>query len=89
MKGGNYFNGNHAPSPPPSTDKKCYQGRMGVTATKTTHVGFKDSSEDGMRAMAESHAMSYTPINNREPTSEEKGVPSAQSTMGKYNNSFK
>jgi hypothetical protein len=89
MKGGNFFNGNHAPSPAHTMEKTCYQGRMGVTATKTTYVAFKDSMEDGERKMAEDHSMNYTPINNREPTPQEKGHASEQSTMGGFENKFK
>jgi hypothetical protein len=45
--------------------------------------------EDGERKMAEDHSMNYTPINNREPTPQEKGHASEQSTMGGFENKFK
>lgn len=78
--------GNDAPNPPPSTDKHYYEKRMGVSPTMTTQVAFKDSSEDGKREFdPRRHIMGYTQINGREPRPFEKGVATAQNSMGKYN----
>jgi len=85
---GAQIDGNDAPSPPHSTDKRCYQGRLGVTPTHTTQLAFQDSKENGERLMASHFTMGYTPINNREPTPPEKGHAPWQSTMGKVDNNF-
>lgn len=85
---GAQMDGNHAPQPAHSTQKTCYQGRMGVSATKTSQVAFNNSAENGLWPMASHFTPDYSPINNRAPTAPERGVAPYQATMGKYNNSF-
>lgn len=85
---GAQIDGNHAPNPPHSTDKRCYQGRFGVTPTRSTQLAFHNTQEDGMRLMAPHFTMGYTPINNREPTPPEKGHAPWQATMGRVDNNF-
>jgi hypothetical protein len=89
MKNRYLMNGNHAPMPKHSTEKTCYQGRMGVTATRTPAMAFRNPGEDGMRTLGSYDHVAYTPINDREPTGMEKGNAPYQASMGKMNNSFK
>lgn len=72
---------------PPESDldeaKTIYQSRQGVTPTRTTQIAFKDTKEGTERAMDPTDfVMSYTPINSREPTPDEKGRPSDQAAKG-------
>lgn len=83
------IDGNHAPSPAHSTDKRCYQSRLGVRPTTTTQVAFKSVEEGAERALGAYQHVGYTPINNREPTGFEKGIARDQGSMGKLDNSFK
>ena len=85
---GAQMDGNHSPVPVHSTDKRFYQSRMGVTPTRSTQLAFHNSAEDGLWPMAPHFSPGYTPINNREPTSPEKGYAPWQSTMGKVDNDF-
>lgn len=85
---GAQMNGNHAPSPPHSTEKTFYQSRMGVTPTRTPGLAFRNTKEDGLRMMAPSLAMEYTSINDAAPTAMEKGIARDQTSMGKYSNTF-
>ncbi len=88
MKNHPNMNGNHAPIPAHSTVKTCYQGRMGVSPTRTPAMAFNSTMEDGMRAL-EGGMQSYTSINDREPTPMEKGYAPNQKSMGVMNNGFK
>lgn len=81
--------GNHAPQPPHSTDKTCYQGRMGITPTRTPKLAFPNINEGPERMLQRGYVENYSPINGREPTSMERGIAGDQGSMGSMNNSFK
>lgn len=85
---GALMGGNHAPMPAHSTDKRFYQSRKGVTATSTPKLDFPSSMEGHERRLADGNSMSYTSINDKEPTSPERGFAPYQKGMGKMNNSF-
>lgn len=64
-----------APSSPPSTEKTCYQSRVGVSPTSTPNLGFAKTAAGGMPGRYPGgHVMGYTPINGREPNAIEKGT---------------
>jgi hypothetical protein len=80
------MDGNKAPSPPPSTEKTCYQSRQGVVPTRTTQIGFKNSAEDGEWPMYHGVVMDYTPISGHSPTPMEHGIANEQNHKGYYSN---
>ena len=72
-----------APSPAPSTTETIYQSRMGVRPTTGGYSSFASTEEGRERTLDPSAVvMSYTEINARMPTAEERGIPSAQRTRG-------
>lgn len=88
MKESQPMAGNHAPNPAHSTQKTCYQGRTGVTPTRTPKLAFPNINEGPERLLARGFTEGYSPINGGEPTAMEKGVASDQGSKGRMNNGF-
>lgn len=80
------MDGNHAPSPAHSTDKRCYQGRLGVRPTNTTHLAFDNSAEGAERSLYHGQVMSESMINGRSPSPMERGIADKQNAKGAFDN---
>jgi hypothetical protein len=64
-------------------EKTYYQGRMGVKPTANGSLAFRDSAEDGMRKLdMGAYVEPYSEINSHRPTPDERGVPTAQGSLG-------